>query len=150
MNSKPEEEFEEGSLASLFLRYMQNPCLPALHKAEMGVREPLAKYIEEGGKLGDDTRVWLAKFLRGEAPALKRGNKRTEAQILADAKLLMTIRRLQEEYGLSEYAARKKYVDENENLNDETVKSQIRRAKKDPEVWGMIQFQNRHHPRDGS
>lgn len=149
MSKKPEQEVEGESLASIFARYMQNPCLPALSEAKMGIREPLAKYIEDGGELGPETRVWLAKFLRGEAPALQAGNKRTRAQIQADAKLLIAIKRLQEQYGLTEYAARKKYLENNEGLNDETIKTAIKRAKKDPQVGGMISLLQRYPPADG-
>ena len=148
MSKKPKQEVEEESLASLVARYMQNPCLPALSDAKMGIREPLAKYIEDGGELGTETRVWLAKFLRGEAPVLKVGNKRTRTQIQADAELLIAIEGLQEKYGLTEYAARKKYLENNESLNDETIKSAIKRAKKDPQVWGMIWLLQQNPPAD--
>lgn len=149
MSKKPEQEVEQESIASLVARYMQNPCLPALSEAKMGIREPLAKYIEDGGELGAETRVWLAKFLRGEAPVLKVGNKRTKAQVKADAELLIAIERLQAEFGLTEYAARKKYLEINKDANGDTIKTATRRAKKDPQVWGMILALQRYPPADG-
>lgn len=94
-----------------------------------GDRMELADYIAEGGTLCDETRQWLAQFLRGTEPKLKSGRRRMAKQVASDVRLLNIIAKIQNEKKCSEYAAIKHFLDCNIELNEDTVRSAIKRGK---------------------
>ena len=88
--------------------------------------EPLARFIEEGGELGDDARKFLANHLRG-AIKRRRGNPRIAADEERRTKAIIEIRAIQILKNCSEYAAVSIYLNTHKNANRDTVKSWLRR-----------------------
>lgn len=124
-------EDPEDDLADIFAKAMGIPDSKYLRWAKhRGVTEPLAAYIEQGGEVGLETRRWLAAYLRGSAPKGPRGNKRTPAQVKADATTLREILEIQSSSGASFEAAKRIYLDRHLDMNPETLKSCLKRARR--------------------
>jgi hypothetical protein len=67
---------ERAKLTAHDLDDLTNPDLEHLELAKTGIMGPLARYIEEGGPLHEETRRWIAAFFRDELPPKKPGEKR--------------------------------------------------------------------------
>lgn len=100
---------------------------PILWHARDGHLKPLAQHIEDGGNLDADLRKFLVDYLRGRVK-FGRGNRRTFAQIDLEAGVTSTVRFIQSTYGLSRYAAMKRYLAADLSMNPETLKTYMRKA----------------------
>ncbi len=90
--------------------------------------EPFARFIEEGGELGDDARKFLANHLRG-AIKRRRGNPRIAADEERRMRAIIEIRGIQILKNCSEYAAISVYLSTHRDANRDTVKSWLRRSR---------------------
>jgi hypothetical protein len=100
-------------------------CLLA---AEEGNSEPLAELIEREGCLATpEAREYVAARLRGEKK--KRGNKRTLGQIKMELNLLQEIRMIEKDLGCTEYKAIKVYLASHPDMNEDSLKTYLKRAK---------------------
>jgi hypothetical protein len=101
--------------------------------AMSGHFEPLAKYVEEGGELGSDTRDLLARILRGEL-RFKRGNRRTYAQRMTEWRAREAVRGFQRHYTVlhgsrgSRADAIRRYLELHPHVNEETLKKYLAKA----------------------
>jgi len=101
----------------------------ALTDAQDGNPEALAKLVKEKGELNTlEARSWVAARLRGEK--LPRGLKRTVAQQAKELGLLGMMLDIQREQNCSEYKAREYLLRQFPEIESETLKTYIRRAKK--------------------
>jgi hypothetical protein len=114
--------------------------IDAYLKAQDGDFRLLADVIEAGYNLDETTRKFLAKYLRGEVK-FSRGNRRTFAAKMEDARVLSLVRRLEENEGEVKRAANRLglkykrrgsnrlYLDLFPNVNSDTLRSQLKRAR---------------------
>lgn len=111
--------------------------LDLLSHAMSGNVAPLAKHIEAGGHICPATRQFLASYLRGEVKH-PRGNRRTYAKIVQDAQIAGQIMFLRRVLGrsrgerlllASEEKAKNAFIDLNPEMNSDTLKTILRRAK---------------------
>ena len=126
-----DREIPDDSATREIAKLLTYPDYRLLHESQSGVREPLAKYIEDGGDLCPETRQWLAAYLRGEASRGKRGTKRTNFQWRADMDLLLAVRDIQANHRVSENRALKIWLKSNPRMKFETARSSLKRAKKE-------------------
>lgn len=82
--------------------------------------EPFARFIEEGGELGDDARKFLANHLRG-AVKRRRGNPRIVADEGRRMRAIIEIRSIQILKNCSEYAAVTIYLNTHKDANRDTI-----------------------------
>lgn len=122
-----EETERKDVLANLVVDEFSD-SLDVFNRAQAGEFEPFAKYIERGYALNGEMRLWLAAFLRGELK-WKKGNRRTMGQMSADIRVLKVIENLMSENGGKQRRAIDSYLDENPNVNIETLRKQLKRAK---------------------
>ncbi len=127
-----DREFFDNPVNREIAKLLTYPDYRLMLEAQRGVREPLAKYIEDGGDLCPETRQWLAAYLRGEASRGKPGPKRTSSQWRADMDLRLAVRDIQAKHRVSENRALKIWVKSNPRMKFETARSSLKRAKKAP------------------
>lgn len=102
----------------------------ALHRAQDGDPTLLAKWIVENGELATkEARQYVSDRLLGKS--LKRGAKRTIAQLAKELGILGLIQDIQKEHHCGEPTARKHFLDRYPDIcrNEDTLKTFIRRAK---------------------
>lgn len=97
-----------------------------------GIRGPLAAHIERGGELQPETRRWLAAFLRGEAPKVRKGAKPDLAERRRTRNLMAELLMLRQTRALTQNAAIEIYLSEHPEENPETVRSRLKRYVKRP------------------
>lgn len=116
---------------------MDFATLAVLAHAKSGDIRPLAKHIEDGGYICPETRLFLARYLRGKL-RYRPGNRRTYSQVEREATLASTILYLRRQMGretgegfklASEYAAIEAYLKLDETANRATLRSLLRRGK---------------------
>ncbi|AKM09319.1 hypothetical protein [Croceicoccus naphthovorans] len=100
----------------------------ALGDAKLGETEHLARHIEAGGVIDDAIRIFLAAHLRGE---IKRrpGNQRTASQIRREVNIAHEVYTVAKHFGVSRYRAAEAYLFLNPEINEETLKSYLKRHK---------------------
>jgi len=89
----------------------------------------LAGVIESGDHLGPKTRHLIAGLLRKEIK-LSRGEKRNQKQAEMEGKIVSEIMCIQHLWDVTEYKAKKMYLGHNLNLNEDTLKTYLDKAKK--------------------
>ena len=104
--------------------------LAALRVAEEGdVTRLVEIFLRDGSLKTTEAQQFVAARLRGDKR--KRGNKRTSAQLKADFDLFMHLQTIMQENSCTEYHARKILLEQNPKLNEETLKTRIRRLKRE-------------------
>ncbi len=122
-------EIDEEGVLDVHLSETAEKILDVFNRAQTGELEPFAKYIEDGKPLTPDMRLFLAAYLRGDL-SWKKGRKKNIDKIILRNQRLRRMRDIQKEMELSEPHAI--YLLSQEiNMNENTLKSQIRKAKKE-------------------
>jgi len=129
------EIVEEGVL-HIHLSETAEKIIDVFNRAQTGELEPFAKYIEDGKPLTPDMRLFLAAYLRGEL-SWGKGPKENMDKIMLRNQRLRRMRDIQKETKLSEPHAIY-LLSEEINMNEDTLKSQIRKAKE--EEKGQLQI----------
>ncbi len=129
-------ETEEEGILHIHLSETAEEILDVFNRAQAGELEPFAKYIEDGKPLTPDMRLFLAAYLRGDL-SWEKGRKVNIDKIMLRNQRLRRMRDIQKRTKLSEpYAI---YLLSQEiNMNENTLKSQIRKAKE--EEKGQLQI----------
>ncbi len=120
---------DEETLKTLLLYAKHQDEYLCLLAAEEGDQEPLAQLIEQRGCLATpEAREFVAARLRGEKKT--RGSKRTLVQISSDLGILDDVLAIRAEHGCTEYRAKLVYLNDHPDLNEDTLKTILSRAKK--------------------
>ena len=122
-------ETDEEGILHIYLSETAEEILDVFNRAQAGELEPFAKYIEDGKPLTPDMRLFLAAYLRGDL-SWEKGRKVNIDKIMLRNQRLRRMRDIQKETKISEpYAI---YLLSQEiDMNENTLKSQIRKAKKE-------------------
>jgi hypothetical protein len=120
---------DEETLKTLLFYAEHHVEYRSLLAAEEGDQEPLARLIEQRGCLATpEARAFVAARLRGEKKT--NGLKRTSGQISSDLGILDDVLAIQDQHGCTEYRAKKHYLNDHPDFNEETLKTILSRAKK--------------------
>ncbi len=123
------DERDEGGEWTPEMEKMWLRRLDVFTRAQAGELEPLAAFLEEGYQLDPNLREWLVAYLRGKIK-WPPGKRISVDQIKADVQLAIEIKRLIEKYDFKQSDAISLYLDNNPDVNSETLKKQLKRGKR--------------------
>lgn len=98
----------------------------ALRHAMSGNLNALASYLESGGEVSHEIRDFLVSYLR-KGLNFGPGNRRTYAQVSMELGIISDITTAMRHFGISRYKATKVYLAINPHLNEETIKSYLKK-----------------------